>query len=193
MSSIRSFVAIPIPDNIKKCVQDWVEPFRQHDTSVRWVRPQAMHLTLKFLGQVEEERFEREFYPEFTQLSAPFEPIKLVVRGMGQFPPRGIPRVLWTGLEGDLEPLKKMAEAVDNFFERFGFAKEKRTFSPHLTLARIKQKPSSGFLKKWGEASPPSFGEFVADRVVFYRSELTKAGAIYSVLREFSLGGRQSA
>lgn len=187
MSAIRSFVAIPIPDSIKKSVQDWVAPFRQHDSSIRWIRPEGMHLTLKFLGEVEEKRFEEEFFKNFPQLLGSFQPIKISVRGVGQFPPKGIPHILWVGLDGELDRLKKLVEVVDNFFETVGFAKEKRDFSPHLTLARIKQKPSSGLMKKWKEVSSPTFGEFRADRVVFYRSKLTKGGAIYTVLKKFLL------
>ncbi|MBI4412246.1 MAG: RNA 2',3'-cyclic phosphodiesterase [Deltaproteobacteria bacterium] len=239
MSTIRSFVAIPIPDNIKKSVQDWVEPFRRHDSSIRWVRPEGIHLTLKFLGEVEEKRFEN-FFSEFTQLLTPFRPIRLSVKEVGQFPPSGTPRILWMGLSGEIDPLKLLVRSVDDFFERFGFPKEKRAFAPHVTIARIKEKPSStlraksptegaqepvtlsafggtaplapqvpqggtasppralrvarsltgssGFLRKWHEAGPVSFGEFVADRVVFYKSELTKGGAVYSVIGEFELG-----
>lgn len=193
MSSIRSFVAIPIPDTIKKSVQDWIEPFRRHDSSIRWIKPEGIHLTLKFLGNVEEERFEKEFFFDFKQLCTPFRPIRLVADMVGQFPPRGTPRILWVGLSGragvagDLDPLKQLAQSVDNFFERFGFPKEKRAFAPHMTIARIKEKPSSGFLKKWHEVGVVSFGEFVADRVVFYRSELTKTGAVYRVIKEFQL------
>lgn len=192
MSTIRSFVAIPIPDDIKKTVQDWVEPLRKHDSSIRWVRPEGMHLTFKFLGEVEEERFEKEFYPEFTQLLGPFQPITVLVQGIGQFPARGNPRILWAGIEKGVDPLIQLAEAVDNFFEVFGFAKEKRKFSPHLTLARVKKKPSSGFFKAWSREKFPLFGEYVADRVVFFRSELTKQGAVYSVLQEFKLGKQTS-
>lgn len=184
---IRSFVAIPIPDNIKKNVQDFIEPLRVHDSSIRWVKPEGIHITLKFLGDVEEERFEREFFPEFTQLLGPFQPITVLIQGVGQFPPHGNPRIFWAGVEKGVQPLVNLAEAVDNFFEPFGFAKEKRKFSAHLTIGRVKQKPSSGFFKTWHKESFPLFGEFVADKVVFYRSELTKSGAVYSVLHEFNL------
>lgn len=188
MPSIRSFIAVPIPDKIKQSVQDWIVPFITHDTSIKWVRPEGMHLTLKFLGNIEEERFEKEFFVDFPQLLSSFQPIKLTVGGAGEFPPKGIPRVLWLGIGGETEPLKKLAGEVDDFFCRFEFSKEKRSFSPHLTLARIRTKPSSGFLKVWREVESPSFGEFVADQLVFYRSELTKGGAVYSVIRRFPLG-----
>lgn len=188
MAPIRSFVAIVFPDDIKAEIHSWVKPLRQHDTSVRWVHSENLHLTLKFLGSVEEDRFENEFYPEFPELLSRFQPIKICLKGIGQFPPQGRPRVLWAGLAEGAELLVKLAGEIDAFFEKFGFISEKRPFRSHLTLARIKQKPSSGFMKVWKGLPAPSFGECIADRVTFYRSELTKEGAVYRVLREFPLG-----
>lgn len=186
---IRSFVALPIPEEVAKMIRERVEPFRRHDTSIKWLPSEKIHLTLKFLGGVAEEMFEENFFPQFPQLLAPFRPISLATTGRGQFPPRGVPRVLWIGLGGEVELLEKLEVAVEEFFEPIGFPREKRVFHPHLTLARIRQKPSKGFMKAWQEGFSFPEIQFCVDRVCFYRSELTKGGAVYSVLKEFKLAG----
>ncbi len=187
MPPIRSFVAIPLPDTIKKSIQDWMESLQKEAPSIRWKKPESLHVTLKFLGTVEEERFEKEFYPGFSRILAAFDPIKLYAKGTGQFPERGKPPLLWVGISGELDPLKQLAQAVGAFFEGHGFPIEKRSFTPHLTIARLKEKPSSGFLKRWQEAKSVSFGDFIADRVLFFKSIPAKTGSVYTVLREFEL------
>lgn len=193
MALIRSFIALTLSDEIKKSVQDWILTLRHHDTSIRWAGREQMHLTLKFLGDVEEQRFEQEFFPVFSQLLSPYMPISLSVEGVGQFPPRGSPRIFWVGLEGEMGPIRELVGQVDEFFERFGFPRERRPFNPHITLARLKSRPSSGMIKVWQESSKIQFGRCLVDRVIFYQSTLTKQGAVYSVIRSFNFGKSDSS
>lgn len=186
---MRCFVAIPLPASLTGPLFEWCEALRKQDSAVRWIIPDNLHLNLKFLGEVDPEKFDEKFFEGFTQLLHPFEPIPLTVGTLGQFPPKGIPRVLWTGVGGEgLSTLHRLATIVEDFLERSGFSKEPRPFAPHITLARLKTKPSSGLLRAWRESVDAVFGDFVADRIAFFRSELTKGGAIYTVVREFSLG-----
>lgn len=185
---MRCFVAVPLSLSLRDPLSEWCRSLRRHDSAIRWVAADNLHISLKFLGEVDPEKFDERFLEEFTQLLHPFEPIPLTVGTLGQFPPKGIPRVLWAGVGGEgLSTLHRLATIVEVFFERSGFSKEPRPCLPHITLARLKEKPSSGLLKVWKESATVSFGDFLADRVVLFKSELTKGGAVYSLIREFPL------
>jgi len=186
--SMRCFVAIPLPPTITGGLSDCCLGFQRHDSAVRWVRAENLHISLKFLGEVDPKKINEKFFEESTQLLAPFEPIPLSVRMLGQFPPKGIPRVFWAGVTGEgVQRLQEFSKTIEDFFERFGLPREGRPYHPHVTLARLKTKPSSGLLRVWKESTDRTFGDFIADCVTLFRSELTKGGAVYNVVREFPL------
>jgi len=158
------------------------------DLKASWVRPDKIHLTLKFLGDIDSKQV-----PELSGAlvraleGLPAFPVSL--GPLGVFPPNGSPRVLWIGLEDPEKRLGPLKNRVDEALEPLGFPPEKRPFAPHLTLARIRSSKGAGRLRdhlRTLKPLPPV--TFQVDRVVLYRSELTPQGSVYTGLAQVPLG-----
>ena len=191
---LRLFVAIRVPAEVQRALA--AEQRRQEDAGarLRWVRPESIHLTLVFLGNVAEERvpaIERAVQATAAEV-APFD---LAVRGLGCFPPHGRPRVLWAGLEGGLDALHALQQGIDRRLRRAGFTLEERAFRPHLTLGRAtpQQAPHLGpALQARLSGGPPSIGQWHVRDVEVIRSQLHPTGSIYTTLCSAPLAGDPS-
>ena len=156
--------------------------------SLRWVRPEGVHLTLKFLGETPADRLDavRTAVAAAARRRAPF---RLSLGPAGTFGGRR-PRVLWLAIEGDVEPLRELQSAVERELVAAGFPPEERDYSPHLTLARVPQPPPPATARRLAEAlaglDPPS-AEFDVEEVLLMRSHLQPAGAVYETLAAFPL------
>src|SRR5262245_61898497 len=130
---MRVFIAIGLPGSIQQELAALQRDLKNVTNSARWVAPDSIHLTLKFIGETPEHRI-----PEIDSalLGLTWKPFTVSVRGIGFFPGTRSPRVFWAGLEAP--PMEGLAQEVDARMERLGFEKEKRAFRPHLTLARAR-------------------------------------------------------
>ncbi|GIW42243.1 MAG: RNA 2',3'-cyclic phosphodiesterase [Candidatus Binatia bacterium] len=183
---LRAFVAVPLGHEVAREVSALLEDLARTGVDVRWVRPEGLHCTLKFLGLV--EKTDLEALSE--KLRAPLAsvgPFPVRVRGIGAFPSWKNPRVLWLGLEG--EPLGRLAEIVETEAASLGFPRETRPFRPHLTLGRFRSQ------RQWSRAAPVveekgrrELGSFTVRDVVVFRSELSREGARYTPLWTIPLG-----
>ncbi|HHO75587.1 MAG TPA: RNA 2',3'-cyclic phosphodiesterase [Deltaproteobacteria bacterium] len=178
---IRTFIALPIPDDIKKALGDAICSLRSTNSSVRWVRPDNIHLTLKFLGGINEDLVD-PISMELDKVAAHYGELNLTLSGLGVFPGIHRPRVVWAGLEGDTGPLVKMASSVDAMCVKFGINPDKRPCSPHITLGRLKTPSMVDLGIHLGSKN------YRAKEVVFYRSELLPQGARYTILHTSNLG-----
>jgi 2'-5' RNA ligase len=189
VARIRTFVAIDLPVALVRQVAELQRQLRDRarEAGVRigWVPPPNMHLTLKFLGNIQPETVPA-ISDKLRELLAPVAPIKLAVEGLGAFPDAGRPRVLWAGLSGELEALSTLAEGVDRTLEALGFNKESRPFHAHVTLGRVKGGPAGQLLVGLEDPRP---GQFTVREVVLYQSELQRQGASYTPLARFPLSG----
>ena len=180
--TIRTFIAIEIPGNIVSKIRELQEGVKVYGLKIRWVRPENIHLTLKFLGDVEAIKIS-EIAGVISKSVKGHTPISLKAKGIGVFPSIKRPRVLWVGLTGQLESLVQLQKTLDENLEVFGFVREKRPFKGHLTMGRIKDKID---VKKFGDALMAfrSFESeiFNADHIVLYKSELKPSGAVYTEL-----------
>jgi 2'-5' RNA ligase len=187
---LRTFIAINLDQEIKRSLSQFVSELKARSPErrgIKWVRPEGMHLTLKFLGEINEEKvpwIERVL----KRISEKYEPFPLRVKGTGYFPPKSkTPRVLWVAVE-EVESLKRLQSDMEEEMETLGFPKERRTFHPHLTLGRVKTssdiKETLQFFEKHRDKN---FGEMEAQKITFFRSVLKPSGAEYSVLSEFEL------
>jgi len=188
---LRAFVAIELPEEIRAYLSNLEDRLKSGKPSfVRWVDPEGIHLTLKFLGNVASERL-----PQITgalgEAVQGFPPFRLRVSGLGLFPGKERPRVVWVGLEGDVEKLTTLQRRIEHTFLPLGFPKEDRDFTPHLTLARLREGAPIGEARRFGgevmearfEASP----YFAVDSISLMRSTLTPSGAIYSRIASYPL------
>jgi len=190
---MRLFVAVEVPDATRDALAERAREVRSELPKARWVRPGAMHLTLAFLGETDEEllpALDRELAPTAAAVTS----FELRLGRLGAFPPRGKARVLWAGFAGATSPeppdeLLQLHQGVARaVHQAAGIPPESRPFHPHLTLARL-QPP-------WGRADVErflaAFGEppatlFRVTHGVLFRSELHPSGARYQALRRFSL------
>jgi 2'-5' RNA ligase len=183
--AFRAFMSVDVGPRI-----DWHalrKELADVDRGVRPVRPEQLHLTLRFLGDTEEDRVPdlRELMAEAVEGVGPF---RLAFEGVGAFPNERRPRVVWIGLTG-AEPLMVIARRLEEGVVGLGWRPEKRGFRPHATVARVKGARRLGrlasLLERWRDAS---FGSLEVGEVHLKRSELTPQGAIHTTVHTVGLG-----
>jgi 2'-5' RNA ligase len=184
---MRLFIAIELPPEIKQGIAKVQEQLRTAGANAGWTRPEGIHLTLKFLGEVEESRTD-DIKKALAAAVGSNDKLNLSIAGAGAFPNGKNPRVLWLGVTGDVEKLGSLQAAVENAMTGLGFEREERKFSPHLTLARIKfPKPRDNWQQKIESIRDVKLGEFEADRVSLMKSELKREGAVYTEVGRIEL------
>jgi len=172
----RSFIAIPLPENCKQRLATIQEKLRKHFRGVRWVNAGSLHLTLRFLGDQDEETLEQI---AVSMLSvARFSPsFKVSCQGLGAFPSPRRARVIWLGVEPQ-DLVVELYQRLEAGLRECGISAEPRPFSPHLTLGRIRGRPQDlhAPLARFGDVDG---GCFEADSVILYESRLQRSGAIH--------------
>lgn len=187
---IRAFIAADISPESLSGIERLQGELKDTIRGVRWVKSEGLHLTLKFLGGVKEEEVEK-LGDILRPLCASHPPMDLTVGGLGAFPDLRQPRVIWLGVEGEVERLIELQRDVEKGCASLGFPEEKRGFTPHLTLGRVKEKRRDiGYLADvMRQADVSRFKPFRVDNLHIYRSELKPAGAVYTKLKTFPLKG----
>jgi len=193
VTTIRAFVALPVPAVVGRVAANARTLCTGIDGVVRWVAPERIHLTVKFLGDMDDGNVPA-IHALLTETAAATGPFRLAVGGLGVFPSVKNPRVLWMGITGDTPALVDFARQLDTALTTLGFAAESRPFRAHLTLGRFKAKTDPqqlvDIMASGGEMTAASF---LADRVVLYQSELKPSGAVYTPLTEVPLSGGDGA
>jgi 2'-5' RNA ligase len=191
MEPIRAFVAIELPSQIKAALSQLQDNLKTgKSASVKWVGSEGIHLTLKFLGNVDEAEIPalEKALSEAVRGVAPFN---LQLGGPGAFPGNQAPRVVWVGVEGEIELLRTLHNNIDRVLTPLGFPPEKRAFSPHLTLGRVREEALPGERRRLGENVAALKTEaklsFKVESLSLMRSKLTREGALYSRLASFAL------
>ncbi len=186
MDSIRTFIALDLPEALLERLAQLQRDLRNKADGVRWVRPERIHLTLKFIGSTSEQQAEG-VCSALSRLSAGASAFPVQCCGIGAFPNDRNPKVIWAGLRPDAS-LAVFQEAIERELELLGIAREKRPFSPHLTLGRVKdtrkRKQISGVLERYANGD---LGSHVFSRVVYYKSDLQPAGPVYTALHTADL------
>jgi 2'-5' RNA ligase len=184
---MRTFVAIDLEPELKRALEDLVRKLKRTGADVRWVDGRGMHLTLKFLGEIDQAAV-----PDVDQAvkaaASGSGRFPLILRGTGTFPPGKSPRVLWAGVAEE-PALMHLQKAVEARLEAAGYPSEDRPFHPHLTLGRVKG-PSRlrEALAELERHEGAVFGEMTAGKVALVESLLGPRGAEYRIVSEFTLG-----
>ena len=180
---MRTFIAVELDDAIRSRLAEAQQQLRPvAGASVKWVKPELIHLTLKFLGEIDEGQV-ADVAEAMALAAAGAGAFELSVAGLGAFPPRGAPRVVWAGVEPH-PALTALVERLEEGLEILGFARERRPYSPHLTLGRVKDPRGASALRGRLEAGAAmSFGARRVDDLVLMQSVLTTAGPTYTPLR----------
>ena len=191
MERVRSFVAVELPEDVKAALAAAQRELELTGVRVRWASAETLHVTVKFLGDVERTQLV-EVARAVEGVAAQCEPWEAELTGLGWFPPRGRPRVVWAGVEAGRVRLIELAEAVEGALEPLGFPLESRRFHPHVTLGRVR---SSGDLSvltaALKEGGGRRFGAFEVDSVITFESELRPKGPIHTVVATARLGCRR--
>ena len=184
MEQVRCFIAIGLPDEVKAGLEHLLAQLKSgRQTSIKWVDPYSIHLTLKFLGGVDVDRIApiTAAIEEATQGIAPFS---LKVEGLGAFPNLRRVQVVWVGVSGEVDKLVHLQQRLESNLAGLGFAPEKRRFSPHLTLARVRDRVALDEREGLGELIAGTkfkpVHSFPVAAVSLMKSQLTSEGAIYS-------------
>lgn len=194
---MRLFVGIAITEEIRKSIAAYALRLENAmpDVPAKWVRPESLHVTLKFIGESEKVA---EIQDQLKSLASP--PVTMRFRNVGFFSPRK-PRVFWLGVEAGPE-LEKLATSIDERLVRVGVPKEPHTYQeyqPHITLARVgsgrpqpgardRNKATMKALQDFvAKQLPPDFGTMTADEFILFRSETLPGGSVYTPLKRFPL------
>ena len=184
---VRAFIAVDVPTAARQVMAGAIRELAdQVPGSVRWVDPQGIHLTLKFLGDIPAQDAE-------TILAALKTPVQQVpafslqLAGLGMFPNARRPRVLWAGVDGQLDSLAILQQCVEDVLSDMDYATERQTFSPHLTLGRVRERISPGarrrIIQAMSSASPASTvvsDPWLVEEIRLFRTTLTPQGSIHT-------------
>jgi len=183
---MRLFVAVHLPQEIRDGLAAVQERLRRLQADVSWVKPANLHITLKFLGETEPKRLGR-IGPVLAEVARGMAPFSLTVAGVGTFGGR-IPRVVWAGVREGVAPLEALAGAVENGLARAGFPKERRQFTAHFTLGRVRSpRNAEVLLAAIRDESTEPLGVVSVEQFVLMQSRLDPGGSIYTALERFPL------
>ena len=191
MEQVRTFIAIELPGELKSALthlQFQLKSGGQYP--VKWVAPQSIHLTLKFLGDVSVSRLE-EITGAIGEAAQGVPPFRLEVNGLGVFPnPRRV-QVIWVGMGGDIGQLNRVQQRIETKLAPLGFPPERRAFTPHLTLARVRDRATPDERQRFGQliadTSLDTAYAFEVEAISLMKSQLTREGAIYSKISSAGL------
>lgn len=192
---MRLFIALDMPTEARQAAAGVARELKASGADVKWVKPELMHLTLKFLGETPADRVQ-EIKAALKDACGGRAGLDLAIKGCGSFPANKKPQVIWLGLEGQVVQLLDLAKVIEAKMEVLGFPPERRAFKAHLTLGRLRRGPQRGgkpggstvTLSRAISALTDYNGPaFKADNVVLMKSTLTPAGPIYEPLAEFRL------
>lgn len=185
---MRTFVAVPLPEQSLDILREMQAPLKRVGADVRWAAIPSIHLTLKFLGEIVQSLVP-VLAEKIGAVSRNHRRFELVLQGLGVFPERGTPRVVWCGVSGDVGSLTGLQEDIEAVCADLGFPREKRAFRPHLTLGRVRGKKNLHRISECVRIGTSLQSRFEARQVHLLRSTLTPHGALYDVLEEMTLSG----
>ena len=191
MEQVRSFIAIELPDELKLGLTRLQEQLKSGSQApVKWVDPYSIHLTLKFLGNIGTDMVGKvtRALEEAAQGISPFH---LEAKGLGVFPSLKRVQVVWVGVTGEFDRLSQLQQRIESSLATLGFAAESRPFTPHLTLARLRDRARPDERQSLGQLIASTSFETAysldVDSVHLMRSQLTREGAIYSRISSVKL------
>ncbi len=187
---MRTFIAIELSDEIRNFLAGLQEKLKTSGADVKWVKPGNIHLTLKFLGEIDDKKL-NEIIQILQEITKDKEPFYIRPYSLGAFPRIESPRVIWIGIDKGDEQVKQIAQALDEKIQKIGVPAEGRKFSSHITIGRIRSslnrqnliKILNNYAHNLGGQAPKLF----VDKIILFKSTLTPPGPIYEILHTANL------
>jgi len=184
--TIRVFIALDISEPARSSLSGVMYRLRAAiPRGARWVDPQGIHLTLKFLGNIDSARTDGILEP-LCRIGEEYSSFSLNLAGLGVFPNQREPRVLWAGVEGEMEPLASLQEKVEEAMADQGFTRERRGFNPHLTIGRVRDRIATSERQNIGATilshSLDPTEPWTADTMHLFRTTFTPNGSIHDII-----------
>lgn len=184
---VRAFVAFELSQDVRQRIIDFLSQLMKVERRVKWVSHDHVHLTIKFLGEVDEEKIPR-VKDSLAVIAESFAPFSVRVKGTGVFPAIKNPRVIWIGVIDESGNLSRMHNIIDKEMSIYGIPMEHRAFIPHITLGRIKEPVRMDqLLRILEEKRGEDFGEWMINGLTLFKSQLRPEGPIYTALGNFPL------
>ena len=178
---MRTFIALDLSDEVKKELARLENALKETNADVKWVNPDNIHLTLKFLGEVAEKKIP-EINKIIDDIAASKQSFETNLFKMGAFPDLNYPRVIWVGIDKNCSEVENIASKIDETLLRIGFKKEKRDFSAHLTIGRVRSGKNKAGLKEKLTSLEVDPKTCMIDHITLFQSTLTLKGPIYTPL-----------
>lgn len=187
---MRTFIALELPGEIKSSLAKLQEELKTSQADVKWVEPENIHLTLKFLGEIEEKKLDK-INKILEDIAGEKKYFPIRISNLGAFPKINFPRVIWIGIDKGDEEVKKIAKKLEDGLAEIGIQREDRPFSSHITIGRTKSalnrdKLIQGLNNLANKLSEENL-EFVVKKITLFKSALTPKGPVYEILRETNL------
>ncbi|MGD0282236.1 MAG: RNA 2',3'-cyclic phosphodiesterase [Dissulfurispiraceae bacterium] len=183
---MRCFIALDVSEEVRDSIGRAIEKVKDLSKGVRWVRPDHVHLTLKFLGEADDAMV-LQIRERLSLVCRRHGPFALSVSGTGVFPDLRHPNILWVGMD-ESGPLRILNMDVGQSMAGLGFEREKKLFYPHLTVGRVKSRDSlEAVLREWSTFKDTVFGTITVGEILLMRSTLKPGGAEYSKIAGFEL------
>ncbi len=184
---MRTFISVELPAEVKQNLVELIAELKQSDADVKWVKAENLHMTLKFLGWVDDKKLD-----ELAELTAKavkgLGSFKAKFEGLGTFPAGKSPRVVWVGTAEGGDRLCDLAQNLETTLSKAGFRSEARKFQPHLTIGRVKEKKNiDQLVKRINSVKDAKFGEALIDKIFIMKSTLTCSGPVYEIFKEVKL------
>lgn len=185
--NLRLFIAIDISQRIRGEIGNLIEILGKYDADIKWIKPENIHLTLKFLGGTSDALVPR--IREAVAMLSSHKQFYITIHGVGVFPDEKHPRVLWIGIVNS-DPLKALKDSLDNALSSIDFQRDDTVFHPHLTIGRVRsRKGILSLMREFSLFRDKQFGDCLVDRVNLMKSDLKPTGSEYTCLHSIELGG----
>ena len=185
---VRLFVAIELSDPVRSSLRKMQDDLRPRCDDVRWTRPEQLHLTVKFLGEVPDQDVDA-VAAAIKSVAADLMPFEMSIAGAGCFPPSGRVRIVWAGLEENTGALQRCVAAVEEELVSLRFPREERSFSPHITVGRVRDDRSGGRVRSLVSGSTLKSVRQSVKQLSLMSSVLAPQGSTYAVVMKADLGG----
>lgn len=186
--SLRLFCAVELPPGVRARAARYIATLREAAPDVRasWDKEEKLHLTLKFFGDTEEDRVE-QLKDALESAASMADSFELAIEGTGAFPPSGLPRVLWLGVKDSSQGLIKLHHHIEEECERRGFARERKRFHPHLTIARLRSHEGAKRIAALHKSMEFGTEAFSVTEIVLIKSDLSPQGSRYTKIGQYRL------